>query len=95
MLGAVRPAVLTWGQAAEFIGIDGPIEARSRSLPEFRFRIGERQWGEVVEGERPRPPISVPDALWESALREFRFPIPAELETAENSRGRPPHSLQT
>ena len=87
MLGAVRLAVLTWGQAAEFIGIDGPIEARSRSLPEFRFRIGERQWGEVVEGERPRPPISVPDALRESALREFRFPTSAELEAAENSRG--------
>ena len=87
MLGAVRPAVLTWGQAAEFIGIDGPIEARSRSLPEFRFRIGERQWGGVVDGERPRPPISVPDEPWKTALREFRFPIVAELEAALYSQG--------
>ncbi len=60
--------------ASEFIGVAGLIEAGSRSLPQFAIRIGKRQWGEIVEGEKPRPPIRVPDALWESALREFSFP---------------------
>ena len=60
--------------ASEFIGIDGLIEAASRSRPEFAIRIGKRQWGEIVEGERPRPPIRVPDEIWEPAQIEFGFP---------------------
>lgn len=60
--------------ASEFIGVDGLIEAASRSRPEFSIRIGKRQWGEIVKGEKPKPPIRVPDALWFSVLREFNFP---------------------
>ena len=60
--------------ASEFIGVEGLIEATSRSRPEFSIRIGKRQWGEIVAGEKPKPPIRVPDALWFPALREFSFP---------------------
>jgi len=60
--------------ASEFIGVDGLIEAVSRSRPEYSIRIGKRQWGESVKGEKPKPPIRVPDALWFTALREFSFP---------------------
>jgi hypothetical protein len=74
-------------EATEFIGVEGLIEAASRSRPEFSIQIGKRQWGEIVEGERPRPPIPVPDELWFPALEEFRFPTPEELQAAER-RGR-------
>jgi hypothetical protein len=60
--------------ATEFIGVEGLIEAASRSQPAYSIRIGQRQWGEIVEGEKPNPPIRVPDALWFPALREFSFP---------------------
>ena len=61
-------------EATEFIGVDGLIQASSRSRPEFFIRIGRRQWGEIVEDEKPKPPIRVPDPLWDAALREFAFP---------------------
>ena len=61
-------------KASEFVGIDGLIEARSRSRPEFAIRLGKRQWGEIVEGEEPRPPIRVPDEIWIPAQIEFGFP---------------------
>ena len=60
--------------ATEFIGVDGLIEAESRSRPEYAIRIGRRQWGEIVEGEKPKPPVRVPDEVWEAALKEFSFP---------------------
>ena len=60
--------------ATEFIGVEGLIEAASLSRPEFSIRIGRRQWGEIVEGEKPKPPVRVPDDDWEAALREFSFP---------------------
>jgi hypothetical protein len=61
-------------KATEFIGVEGLIEAASLSRPEFSIRIGKRQWGEIVEGEKPKPPVRVPDDTWEAALREFAFP---------------------
>lgn len=61
-------------QATEFIGVDGLIKAASRSRPEFSLLIGKRQWGEIVEGQKPKPPVRVPDDEWEAALREFSFP---------------------
>lgn len=61
-------------EATEFIGVEGLIEAVSKSRPEFSLRIGKRQWGEIVEGEKPKPPVRVPDDDWEAALREFSFP---------------------
>lgn len=61
-------------QATEFIGVEGLIEAGSRSRPEFSLRIGHRQWGEIVEGEKPKAPVRVPDKVWDAALREFSFP---------------------
>ncbi|MBI3992274.1 MAG: FecR domain-containing protein [Candidatus Lambdaproteobacteria bacterium] len=60
--------------ASEFIGVDGLIEAVSRSQPDYSIQIGTRQWGEIVEGEKPKPPIHVPDELWFPALQEFSFP---------------------
>lgn len=60
--------------ATEFIGVDGLIEAASSSRPEYTLRIGKRQWGEIVEGEKPKPPVRVPDDVWDAALREFSFP---------------------
>jgi hypothetical protein len=44
------------------------IEAASRSRPEFSLRIGKRQWGEIVEGQKPNPPVRVPDEDWEAAV---------------------------
>lgn len=61
-------------EATEFIGVEGLIEATSRSRPEYTLRIGRRQWGEIVADQRPLPPVRVPDELWESALEEFSFP---------------------
>ena len=60
--------------ASEFIGVTGLIEATSVSRPEYALRIGKRQWGEIVEGVKPKPPVRVPDDDWEQALREFSFP---------------------
>ncbi|MBI4082663.1 MAG: hypothetical protein HY423_08645 [Candidatus Lambdaproteobacteria bacterium] len=60
--------------ATEFIGVEGLIECVSRSRPDYSIRIGHRQWGEIVEGEKPKPPIHVPDDQWEGALREFSYP---------------------
>jgi hypothetical protein len=68
---------ITWVKrpnATEFIGVDGRIECVSRSRPEYSIQIGRKQWGEIVEGQKPAPPIEVPDALWESALRDYAFP---------------------
>lgn len=61
-------------EATEFIGVEGLIQAASRSRPDYTLRIGHRQWGEIVEGVKPKPPIHVPDELWFPALREFSFP---------------------
>jgi len=61
-------------RASEFIGVEGLIRAASRSRPADAIEIGRRQWGEIVEGETPKPPIRVPDDLWEAALAEFSFP---------------------
>jgi hypothetical protein len=60
--------------ATEFIGVEGLIEAASRSRRDYSLRIGQRQWGEIVEGEKPKDPVSVPDEAWFPALREFSFP---------------------
>jgi hypothetical protein len=60
--------------ATEFIGVEGLIEGVSLSNAEHRLRIGRRQWGEIVAGVPPKPPIRVPDDQWEAALREFSFP---------------------
>ena len=70
-------------EASEFIGVDGLIEAASRSRPDYSLRIGKRQWGEIVEGQKPRPPIHVPDELWNPAMEEFRFPTQEEVRAAE------------
>jgi hypothetical protein len=63
-------------EASEFIGVEGLIECVSRSRPEFSLRIGPRQWGEIVAGLKPNPPVPVPDALWAAVLRDFAFPVP-------------------
>lgn len=60
--------------ASEFIGVEGLIEAASVTRPDYAIRIGKRQWGEIVEGQKPKPPVRVPDPTWEAALREFSFP---------------------
>jgi hypothetical protein len=60
--------------ASEFIGIAGLIEAVDRSNPANRLLIGHRQWGEIVKGVPPKPPIRVPDEQWFQALRDFAFP---------------------
>lgn len=60
--------------ASEFIGVEGVMEATSRSRPEYALQIAHRQWGEIVEGQKPKPPVPVPDELWYPALREFSFP---------------------
>jgi len=70
-------------EASEFIGVEGLIEAASATRPEYSIQIGKRQWGEIVEGQPPRPPIPVPDELWNPAMEEFRFPSPEELRAAE------------
>lgn len=69
-------------EATEMIGVEGRIEAVSRVNDAHRLEIGRRQWGEIVAGEAPRPPIRVPDPLWRSALAEFRFPdeLPGAME---------------
>jgi hypothetical protein len=68
---------ITWVKkpnATEFIGVDGLIDCVSRSRPEYSIQIGPKRWGEIVEGQKPNPPIEVPDALWASALRDYAFP---------------------
>lgn len=60
--------------ASQFIGVEGLIEARSRSLPTLAIELGPREWGEIVENEPPRPPIRVPDDIWSAAQAEFAFP---------------------
>jgi hypothetical protein len=69
-------------EASEFIGVEGLIGASSASRPDYSIDIGKRQWGEIVEGEAPRPPIHVPDELWFPALEEFSFPTPDEVRAA-------------
>jgi len=70
-------------KASEFIGVDGLVRCTSRSNAAHAIEIGQRQWGEIVEGQAPKPPIHVPDELWEPALKEFAFPSPEELKAAE------------
>jgi len=68
---------VTWvkrPQAAEFVGIEGLIECVSQTNKEHSLRIGQRQWGEIVENEQPKPPIRVPDAVWDAVQKEFSFP---------------------
>jgi hypothetical protein len=68
---------VTWvkrPQAAEFVGVEGLIECVSTSNKENSLRIGQRQWGEIVENEKPKAPIRVPDAVWDSVQKEFAFP---------------------
>ena len=68
---------VTWvkrPKAAEFVGVEGLIECVSRSNPDFSIRIGPRQWGEIVENEQPKPPVSVPDDIWEEVQRDLAFP---------------------
>lgn len=60
--------------ATEFIGVEGLIECVSRSRPEYSIQIGRKRWGEIEEGKKPNAPVEVPDALWESALRDYAFP---------------------
>jgi hypothetical protein len=70
-------------EASEFIGVEGLIGAANARRPEYNIDIGKRQWGEIVEGQPPRPPIPVPDELWFPALEEFSFPSAAEVQAAE------------
>jgi hypothetical protein len=68
---------VTWvkrPQAAEFVGVEGLIECVSQSNRSYSIRIGQRQWGEIVENEQPKPPIRVPDAVWNAVQKEFAFP---------------------
>jgi hypothetical protein len=74
-------------EASEFIGVEGLIRAGSATRPDYSIDIGKRQWGEIVEGQKPRPPIPVPDELWNPAMEEFAFPTEEEVRAAER-RGR-------
>jgi hypothetical protein len=69
--------------ASEFIGVDGVVKCTSRTNADYTIDIGKRQWGEIVEGQKPNPPIYVPDELWNPAMVEFSFPTPEELRAAE------------
>lgn len=61
-------------EATEFIGVAGLIEGQSTSNPDHAIRIGKRQWGEIVRGEKPKAPIRVPDDVWAEARNTFNFP---------------------
>lgn len=63
-------------QAAEFVGVEGLIECVSRSNKDFSIRIGKRQWGEIVENEKPKAPIAVPDDIWRQVETDYAFPAP-------------------
>jgi len=68
---------VTWvkrPKAAEFVGVEGLIECVSQSNKSFSIRIGPRQWGEIVENQKPKAPVAVPDALWNTVQKEFAFP---------------------
>lgn len=68
---------VTWvkrPQASEFVGIEGLIECVSQTNEKYSIRIGQRQWGEIVDNEQPKAPIRVPDALWNAVQTEFSFP---------------------
>jgi len=77
VIGIKGTDFITWVKkpnATEFIGVEGLIDCVSRSRPEYSIQIGRKRWGEIVEGQKPAPPIEVPDALWDSALRDYAFP---------------------
>jgi hypothetical protein len=68
---------VTWvkrPQAAEFVGVEGLIECVSQSNKDYSIRIGQRQWGEIVENEQPKAPIRVPDGIWDAVQSDFAFP---------------------
>ena len=68
---------VTWvkrPEAAEFVGIEGLIECVSQTNKDYSIRIGQRQWGEIVENEQPKAPIRVPDSIWDAVQKEFAFP---------------------
>jgi len=68
---------VTWvkrPQAAEFVGVEGLIECVSRSNKEYSIRIGKRQWGEIVENQKPKAPVPVPDDIWQQVQTEYAFP---------------------
>jgi hypothetical protein len=68
---------VTWvkrPQAAEFVGVEGLIECVSQTNKDYSIRIGQRQWGEIVENEQPKAPIRVPDSVWNAVQQEFAFP---------------------
>jgi hypothetical protein len=68
---------VTWvkrPEASEFVGIEGLIECVSKSNANYSIRIGQRQWGEIVENEQPKAPIHVPDSIWDAVQKEFAFP---------------------
>jgi hypothetical protein len=77
VIGIKGTDFVTWvkrPKAAEFVGVEGLIECVSRSNASYSIRIGPRQWGEIVENEQPRAPVSVPDDVWEEVQRELSFP---------------------
>jgi hypothetical protein len=77
VIGIKGTDFVTWvkrPQAAEFVGVEGLIECVSRSNKEFSIRIGQRQWGEIVENQKPKAPIAVPDDIWEQVQTEYAFP---------------------
>jgi hypothetical protein len=68
---------VTWvkrPQASEFVGVEGLIECVSQTNQSYSIRIGQRQWGEIVDNEQPKAPIRVPDAVWNAVQTEFSFP---------------------
>jgi hypothetical protein len=70
---------VTWvkrPQAAEFVGVEGLIDCVSRSNKDFSIQIGSRQWGEIVENEKPKAPVAVPDDVWRQVQSEYAFPEP-------------------
>ena len=77
VIGIKGTDFVTWvrrPEAAEFAGVEGLIECVSQTNKAHVLRIGPRQWGEIVENVAPKPPVPVPDALWNTIQKDFAFP---------------------